>query len=508
MCMGRIYLFLVFLLVGCAEIAPLTGGARDETAPKTVANSQKPHQGATNFTGNELNVTFDEYIILNDPNATVTMNPAAGKVSVTSTKKNVKISWSEPLQPNTTYIIQLDGTIQDLNEKNDTIHQFVFSTGNEIDTLKLKGKLFDANSGKPLDQYTIGLYPKTGNPLNDKYAYAVQSDKVGNFQFSYLKQEEFQLFAFLDANKDRKYTIGEAYAFPASNVRAGDTTSISLRAFKPRNALNKLQVNLDLPGLATCYGRAISADSLLLNNQKVQVLKRFTYDSIQIALPEFTSSFYQFIYHKDTVSKPITLMERNKSFTPICSNYKKALLPNDTIRLVCPEIITKINNNISLSTSKGEAVLFQTIQRKNEVLLIPTNQATDKLQLKLGVGALEGKSNKSDSTLIIVEPKINSDLCNLTVDCRNLLGSNWRICLMDGKTQVAQEVKNANDSTVVFSGILPSNYSLVCFQDVNNNNFWDVGNFPTQQQPETLLRFVIQSKLRPNWDILEKLAAE
>lgn len=503
--MGRIYLFLILLLAGCAEVAPLTGGDKDETAPKTVANSQIPPQGTTNFNGSELQVTFDEYIIINDPSSTASMNPTAGKISVNSNKKRVTIKWTEQLQPNTTYIIQLDGTIQDLNEKNDTIHQFVFSTGNAIDTLKLSGSLIDANSGRPLDHYTVGLYSVNDNPLHDKYTYAVQSNKLGSFNFSYLKNEAYQLFAFSDLNKDRQYTNGEPYAFATSIVHPGDTTPIALRGFKPRNPLNKLQVNLELPGLATCYGRTIHIDSLKLNQQSVRVIHRFSKDSIQIALPEFSSSFYQFIYSTDTVSKPITQSERNKSFTAICTNYKKALLPQDTIKLICPEIIVNVEDKISLANSKGEPIPFQVFKNNNQLFVLPDDRSTDKLQLKLAAGALQGKTNQSDSTLILVEPKTNADLCNLTIDCKGLNGTNWRICLMDGKTQIAQQVKQENDSTVVFNGILPSNYSLICFQDNNNNNFWDVGDYPSKQQPEPLMRFVINSKLRPNWDILEKL---
>lgn len=504
--MGRIYLFLTFLLlVACAEVAPLSGGDRDETAPRTVANSQNPPQGTTNFNGTELSVTFDEYIVLNDPANTVTMNPNAGKIAVTSSKKQVKISWSEPLLPNTTYIIQLNGTIQDLNEKNDTIHQFVFATGNQIDTLQLKGKLVDANSGKLLDHYTVGLY-KTGlNPLRDKYTYAVQSDKQGNFEFNYLKDESFQLFAFMDANKDQSYTNGEIYAFKDNSIQLSDSNAIVLKAFKPRNPLNKLQVNLELPGLATCFGRMISTDSLFINNQPAKIISRYTKDSIQVALPEFSSSFMQFVYGSDTVVKAITSSERNKNFTPLCTNYKKAILAMDSIRLSCSEWIKNVNETkIQLATVKGETIPFRVHVYQNQLYILPA-ATKEKLELKLDQGAIQGNANQSDSTRIQLEPKTAADLCNLIIDCKDLTGENWRICLMDGKTQVAQLIKNEMDSTVTFKGILPSNYQLVCFQDLNNNNFWDVGEFSLKQQPEPILRFVIQSKLRPNWDILEKL---
>ena len=506
--MARLQLFLIGLLLsGCAQIASLTGGEQDETAAKTVIGSQHPAQGEVNFNGKELEVSFDEYFTINDAQNTVSMNPQAGKISVTNEKKKVKISWSEFLQPNTTYIIQLDGTIRDINEKNDTIHQFVFSTGPVLDTLQIKGKITDAETGKYLENYTVGLYAIDSFPLTGKYSYATRTNKQGEFVFTNLKDASYQLFAFLDNNKDRIYTIDEPYAFIAEPVQTVDTTFHELRAFKPKNSLNKLKVQLDLPGTAIVTGRVFNPDSLFVNQYKAFVLNRFADDSLKIALPEFTSSFTTFVYQNDTVTKPITATERAKKFPVRCTNYKNTLLPEDSVHFIVNEFVSTVDKSRILVLDENKDTLsFQTEFHNNQITLFPEQLTTKKFNVNLKSGAILGNANQNDSIRFNFEQKAATDLCNLTIKCADLTGENWKIQLMDGKILVAELPKAVGDTAVTFQNILPASYQLVCYQDENGNGSWDLGNFNSKKQAELIYRFVIQSKLRPNWDIIETIA--
>ena len=115
--MGRYSLFLGLLLflAGCAEIVPLTGGPADERAAVPVEGTQNPEQGALHVNQSQLTVKFNEFFTLNDPANTAVMNPNAGKLEVTSNKRDLTVKWDGVLKPNTTYIIQLNGTIKDLN---------------------------------------------------------------------------------------------------------------------------------------------------------------------------------------------------------------------------------------------------------------------------------------------------------------------------------------------------------------------------------------------------------
>lgn len=506
--MARICLFLSLfgLLAACAEIVPLTGGVRDEAAPKPVEGSQFPEQGAVNYQGSEITVTFDEYFTLNDPLNTVSINPKAGKLKVTNDRKKLRISWDEPLQPNTTYIIQLDGTILDLNEKNDTIHQFVFSTGPILDTLHITGKITDAFSGKNSDNYTVCLFPVDSNPLTDSYLYASRSDKEGLFSFHYLHDENYRLFAFSDANKDRKYTIGEAYAYLSDPISTRDTNDFVLRAFKPKNALNKLQMNFELPGTALLFGRNLSPDSIFINGEKAKVLNVFAPDSLRIGLPAFQTPSLVFTYSGDTLSKLLTQQDRQRNFTPGILNYKRATILRDTIRVQFYEQLQQMDTSrIKLVDSKSVPIPYKFSFHENQLALIPNEISTDKYTLTFDKGALQGLSAQNDSVSFAMEQKQLADLCTVTVNCSVLEGAGWTIQLMDGKTRVAQTIKPESDSLVVFDHLIPGSYQLRCFLDSNQNGVWDGGDYSEQTQPEFIFNYVIQSKLRPNWEITETL---
>ena len=72
---------------------------------------------------------FDEFIKLQDPLNTITMNPSVGQLTSELKNKTLRVSWEASLLPETTYILQLNGTIRDNTESNDSIYQFVFSSG-------------------------------------------------------------------------------------------------------------------------------------------------------------------------------------------------------------------------------------------------------------------------------------------------------------------------------------------------------------------------------------------
>lgn len=507
--MVRNYLFLscIVFLSACAEMAPLTGGLEDDIAAVPV--SQEPAQGALNVNVQELNVRFDEYFALNDPANTVVMNPNAGKVSVTNKRKDLKISWDGALQPNTTYIIQLNGTIRDLNEKNDTIHQFVFSTGNEIDSLTLKGRIADGFTNKIINGASVSLYASGADPFIHPPRYVSQSNAKGEFSFSYLKPGSYQLFAFQDVNKDRMIGKGERIAFSTQLVQAGDSVVQKINVFKPKDTIQKLQVKLIQPGLGVAYGRKIDIGQLLVNNESVSLVKQMEEDSVLFALPAPTNDFYSFIYESvDTVVKQFSTKERNQRFAITNLVYKNSWSFGDSLVFEVNEQINEIDTAfIRLVDRQKNNIAYQALLRENQVILVPqTNSLTD-LQLSFRIGALKGLSNSNDSLTVELKTLRSADFSNLSLDVSEMNGK-WVVQLMDGIKVVRSAYKSEADSLMHFKQLIPGVYQVLCIEDVNGNGKWDIGDWKNKTQPEQVVRFDLKSKLRPNWDIEEKLIVD
>ncbi|MBQ1485101.1 MAG: Ig-like domain-containing protein, partial [Muribaculaceae bacterium] len=117
------------LLVACASIGSPEGGPRDYTPPQVVKTSPEP--GTVNFKGNKVEIVFDEIVNLKDQQKKVIISPAPRTMPLIRTVgKKVTVEFREPLEENTTYVIDFSNAIEDNNESNQLDgYAFAFSTG-------------------------------------------------------------------------------------------------------------------------------------------------------------------------------------------------------------------------------------------------------------------------------------------------------------------------------------------------------------------------------------------
>src|ERR1700733_14182225 len=139
---------VLVLTSGCAQIISPTGGSRDTIPPVLI--TARPALNTTNFKGNRIILTFDEYILLDQVRDNLLVSPTPKQDPYVDYKlKTVTIKIRDTLQPNTTYRIDLGNAIRDNNENNILKHfAYVFSTGSFIDSLTFSGKVQVAETGK------------------------------------------------------------------------------------------------------------------------------------------------------------------------------------------------------------------------------------------------------------------------------------------------------------------------------------------------------------------------
>ena len=128
----------------CANVVSPSGGPKD-TIPPIVLQSVPENQTA-NFHDKEIHITFDEYVTLNNPNSNIFISPPLEKnPEYRLSGKSLIIKFKEALKPDVTYSINFGEAIKDLHEGNVfKNYSFVFSTGENIDTLTLdlfRGKI-------------------------------------------------------------------------------------------------------------------------------------------------------------------------------------------------------------------------------------------------------------------------------------------------------------------------------------------------------------------------------
>ena len=94
-------LLTAFLAQRCANAVAPTGGPKDERPPVVV--EAVPENHSVSFVGKKIEITFDEYITLENANQNVMISPPLSeKPDIKLKNKTVVIKFKEDLASNTT----------------------------------------------------------------------------------------------------------------------------------------------------------------------------------------------------------------------------------------------------------------------------------------------------------------------------------------------------------------------------------------------------------------------
>ena len=209
---------VAILMYGCAKIGVPTGGPKDITPPKVVEST--PAMNAILFKGKRIEITFDEFVQLSDINKNFVASPPMKKrPSILLRNKSVVIDLEETLKPNSTYRFYFGNAIVDNNEKNPLKnYEFVFSTGDKIDSLSLHGRVLDSFDHKPesKESFFVMLYNKFQDSIPRKVLpeYITKTDERGWFSITHVRPDTFMIFALKDLNQNFLFDLpNEPIAF-------------------------------------------------------------------------------------------------------------------------------------------------------------------------------------------------------------------------------------------------------------------------------------------------------
>lgn len=233
----RLILFLLIgiLLQQCAKQTAPSGGPKDETPP-TLKGSYPKHE-QTNFRGDQIELSFDEHVQLNNAREQIIITPSVGKkFEATANKGRVTLKLNARLQENTTYSVNFREAIQDVTERNPTNAKLAFSTGDYIDSLSINGKISDALSEKLLANTVVALAEAsdTFNIFKHAASWLTVTDKKGFFSLENLKPGKYLLYAFDDKSKNMIVdSKNEKYGFISQPITlTNNLDSLKIRLFK------------------------------------------------------------------------------------------------------------------------------------------------------------------------------------------------------------------------------------------------------------------------------------
>lgn len=211
----------IVIISSCANQGMPTGGPKD-TIPPVVVNTQ-PDYKALNFDGEEVRITFNEYIIPDAVSEMLVVSPPLEKRPTILTKsRTLIIRFNEELKDSTTYSLDFKNSVVDNNERNPLEGlRFSFSTGDVHDSLRVAGRVLNSFDLEPVEQTLVMLYSN----LHDSVVYTLppdyiaETDEQGIFLVSNIAPGKYHLFSITDLNNDLRYNErAEKIAFADSVI--------------------------------------------------------------------------------------------------------------------------------------------------------------------------------------------------------------------------------------------------------------------------------------------------
>ncbi|MFM7487797.1 MAG: Ig-like domain-containing protein [Cytophagales bacterium] len=522
------------LLASCANQTSPTGGPQDKKPPVLLKSIPKDNQ--RNFVGKTLELEFDEYVQLKNANEEVMITPSLGKKSKIIAKKNrVIISPEKALQENTTYTVNFRDAVQDLNERNPVYNlRLAFSTGSEIDSLRIAGTVSELFKEQPPDKITVALYQSdTFKIFQHIPTYFTRTNTNGQFDITNLKAGRYYIYAFDDKNRNlRVDSKTERFGFIASQVvlneQKPDSVRISLFKVDARPLKLTSVRNTDRQSKLR-FNKAL--DTLHLGTKQMELPYQYndTQDEVLIYDPPTKDSLQVHLFARDSVGHTID--------TTVYIKTTDTKLPKETFTVKFAEpkynletktMTVEVSFNkpllgfsldslyIQLDTTQFLPILKTDISidpLKHRLRITKKFQPIEPLEKKqkttapifiAGRGAfisVEEDSAKSYTTAIKVPREEETGTLAIQVTTNK---PSYTLELLDSKNTVVRTIRNSKFHT--FKNLTPDEYKIRIITDKNANGKWDVGNYETDTEPEPVFLFrTIDKKfstpVRANWEV-------
>lgn len=493
-----ILVFIALLVVSCAQVGRITGGDKDNAAPKIIVD-KSTENGQTNFEERQISLVFDEYFKLNNPAKTITIVPNDAIIKPSIIKKNLRLEIDGDLKPNTTYAIYFNRAIKDITEGNDSIFQFVFSTGPKIDSLQYGGKVIDAQSGKPIAGATIILQDNENIDV-ERFC---SSESNGSFLFSYLPPGNFSILAIDDKNLNAKYDSTESVGFPSVepvSLLESMSDSVPIRVFVPEQKTTFFPGFIDnyLLGLGSTKPIG-SGVEFYFNNEQVnpENIIPVREDSLLFLLNDSISEL-NIVVHQGNVSDSLNLRHRfkNKTRFELFSLNGSVFMPADTLKLVSADRIKMydrvllISNNDTISRPLQEDnnslhVLLDSLSPGDYILIMEED----------GIEGFHGSNNKFRHPFSLLD---TNRLCGIEVQLSGFSGS-VGVRLIKNNLIIKDVWTQGDNNLISFNNLVSGEYSFEVVEDLNSNLKWDTGSLKDKRQPEPIYHYSKPTKLRPGW---------
>ncbi|SKC52409.1 Ig-like domain-containing protein [Bacteroidales bacterium WCE2004] len=216
----------------CANTTQAPSGGKKDTIPPLIIDI-KPLPGAVRVptVKTTLVFSFNEYFNVKTP-GNIFLSPPLQHAPKTRVRgRDLIVTFEDTLAANTTYTLNFTDAIADANEGNMFPgYTYVFSTGEQIDSMMMTGTVRDCNTLAPVKGATVLLYKDLADSavLRHRPYAAVKTDDWGFFVLPFIQDTVYRIYAIKDANNNNIYepeteTVGFIDSLIRPVLTASDT---------------------------------------------------------------------------------------------------------------------------------------------------------------------------------------------------------------------------------------------------------------------------------------------
>jgi uncharacterized protein (DUF2141 family) len=516
-----IVLAIAITLVQCAKRGSPTGGPVDEKPP--VILRAYPDNYTRNFKNQIIEIQFDEFVKLKDLQKQLVISPPLKTRPIISPQgspaKKITIQITDTLLDNTTYVLNFGESIVDNNEENPYPYfKYVFSTGNVIDSLTLKGRITDALNFKAEEFVNVLLYE-----LNEEYTdsiiykesprYVLNTlDSLTTFTMENLKEGTYKMVALKEDNSDLRFDpLRDKMGFVSEPIRVPSDKVYELRMYQQE--LDPSIKKITQEAASRFYvGYTGNVDGLVVQPIEKSLVSKSRLT--QLEKKDTMQYWYRPVIEQDSILMITTLNDQEQEFNLRLKKLKKdslTLKKESEFSLRTPASfsastpIEKIDTSfIKLFDKDSLQVSFaaRLDSLKNKVTLDFERQEEQKYNLTMFPGAVTDfyGSQNLDTLDYNFTTKKSTSLGNFSITING--GSSFPVIIQVTKKDlsVEAELSVSKNGTYDFFYLNPGAYYIRVIYDSNGNGIYDPGNFLKGIQPEEVFYNPELIQLQANWD--------
>jgi len=384
--MNKILLLLLSVtLFSCANQQYPTGGPVDSEPPK-IKEASIP-TGTTGFSDDEITFTFDEYMNKSTVQTAVFISPSVGnKYKLLWSGKEMTLRFQKDLKPNVTYVVTIGASAGDYRAGNKMLssYRLAFSTGDQIDSARIKGQAFFASDFKPAAGALVLAYNLADttkpDPEKSEANYITQVGKDGSFELTYLAPGKYRIFVLDDQVKNERWDVNQ------------ESIGIGENEF--------LEAGYSQSSVPVWFLEKSDKQAPMIQGvvQESQVLLRLTFDEIL----NLAVSNPRFLLKKESGDSI-----RTGQILPSFTSPEQVYLPIDSLGTGTFTLIQKGIRDLRMNESVGDTFTFSIVEAVKREKLLRVQSPSDTSSTLLSTDSLKmlfASPVKLDSVRFFTKP--------------------------------------------------------------------------------------------------------